>query len=516
MAPAETDRFPPGPFHWITKSLSLQHGLDLQPVEAEEEGHTQGGGEQLRQGEGPPHQVQLPAEGQQPRRRQQHHQLADHGDHQTQHTVAQGLEGGGAHNAEARQQEAEADDPQGRHADGQHMLRGVKKPQEHRRAALEDPQAKGHNGRGVDHRQLHRLGHPLGFLGPVVIGHNGHQAIVQAEDRHEDEALKLEVHPQHRRSRGGKGDEDLVHTEDHYRADGGHDDGGHAHPVDAADGGQMGTEAPQMHSDLVVLPAVEPHGQHRAHDLAQNGGHRRAQNTHVQHKDEHRVQYNVGQGPGGLGDHGVHRLSCGLQQPLISDGQKQAQGTHGTAKNVGRPLLHNLHDIGLGQEECPGAENADNRKDQIAAHRQKNAVGRRQIHPLLVLLPQTLAQQGIDTHAGTGGHGDHQVLNREGQADGVEGVLTEPGHEHAVHHVVQGLDQHGDHDGQRHAQQQPVHRQHTHFVLPCTAVSLNSLFHRTPLPGKSPFLFCFLGISPNLFKKSAAYKASGRFASCTL
>ena len=43
--------------------------------------------------------------------------------------------------------------------------------------------------------------------------------------------------------RGGEADEDLVHAEGHHRADGGHDDGGHAHGVDAADDLAVGAEA---------------------------------------------------------------------------------------------------------------------------------------------------------------------------------------------------------------------------------------------------------------------------------
>ena len=66
----------------------------------------------------------------------------------------------------------------------------------------------------------------------VVIGDNGHHAVVQAEDRHEDEALELEIGAEHGGGGGGEDEEDLVHAEGHHRADGLHDDGGDAHPVD--------------------------------------------------------------------------------------------------------------------------------------------------------------------------------------------------------------------------------------------------------------------------------------------
>ena len=58
----------------------------------------------------------------------------------------------------------------------------------------------------------------VGLLGPVVVGDNGHHAVVQSEDRHEDKALELEVGAKHSGGGGGEGDEDSVDPEDHHRA----------------------------------------------------------------------------------------------------------------------------------------------------------------------------------------------------------------------------------------------------------------------------------------------------------
>ena len=51
---------------------------------------------------------------------------------------------------------------------------------------------------------------PCFVPGTVIVSHDGHQAVVHAEDRHKDEALQLEINAQDRHSRLGKGDEDGI------------------------------------------------------------------------------------------------------------------------------------------------------------------------------------------------------------------------------------------------------------------------------------------------------------------
>ena len=87
---------------------------------------------------------------------------------------------------------------------------------------------------------------------------------------------------------------------------------------------------------------------------------------------------------------------------------------------------------------------------------------RRAVRARLILLAQRAGEQGVHTHGGACADGDHQVLQGESQRDGGQGVFTQPGHEDAVHDVVQRLHQHGDHHGHRHAGQQSSHR---HFIF---------------------------------------------------
>ena len=74
---------------------------------AAQEDCAQGEGHDLRDGEGPPHQLQPSGPGQQPRHRQQYHHLTAHGDDQAVHRIADGLEHGAGDDAEACQQEGD-------------------------------------------------------------------------------------------------------------------------------------------------------------------------------------------------------------------------------------------------------------------------------------------------------------------------------------------------------------------------------------------------------------------------
>ena len=59
---------------------------------------------------------------------------------------------------------------------------------------------------------------------------------------------------------------------------------------------------------------------------------------------------------------------------------------------------------------------------------------------------------------------DEQVLDGEGKGKGGDGGLRDAGDIDAVHHIVQSLDQHGDHQGQGHVDQQLANGPGAHFV----------------------------------------------------
>ena len=84
----------------------------------------------------------------------------------------------------------------------------------------------------------------LFLLGAVVVGQDGDQSVVEAEDRHEEEALQLEVDAEDSCSSRGEGGQDHIHAVGHDGADGHHEDGRHADNVNTADRVKVGTKDP--------------------------------------------------------------------------------------------------------------------------------------------------------------------------------------------------------------------------------------------------------------------------------
>ncbi len=215
-----------------------------------EEEQRQRQGEYLRDGVAPPHQVAVAHGGAVPGQHigdgDQEHQLADDGgDHGVQGS-AQRLEGGAQGDARAGHAEADGDDPQGGYAHGEHGVGGVKYLQQRAGDDPEEDGAEDHDDGGVQRAALDGLHHALAVPGTVVIGHDGHHAVVHTEDGHEDKGVQLEVRAEGggRRLVGGVvGDEYLVHQERHHRTDGDHNDAGQADGIDLADEPEVRAEA---------------------------------------------------------------------------------------------------------------------------------------------------------------------------------------------------------------------------------------------------------------------------------
>ena len=217
----------------------------------------------------------LPA-GQEEGHRQQYAQLPHHGDQHGQKAVAQGLKHGAADDTEAGEGEADGDDPQSGHADGQQVGGGAvlrhEQVDEHVGEELEDQQPHGHDAHRVAHAELDGGGDAVGPPGTVVIGHDGHHAVVQAEHGHEDEGLQLEIDTEHSGGRGSEGQQDLVHAKGHDRADRAHNDGGDAYAVNALDDAAVRAEALELEVNVGIQLPVEEDGQAGGHDLPDHGG----------------------------------------------------------------------------------------------------------------------------------------------------------------------------------------------------------------------------------------------------
>ena len=161
-----------------------------------------------------------------------------------------------------------------------HGGRGVEQPQQGPGAQLEHKGARGHNGKRHHGGNAHGVGDALLFARAVVVAHNGHQRVGDAEDGHEHKALQLVIDAEHVYGRLGEGDENFVHAEHHHAAEALHDNGRQPHAVDDANGVPAGAKALDAQADFVVFDMVDGHAQRRAAPLANDGGKRRARHAH--------------------------------------------------------------------------------------------------------------------------------------------------------------------------------------------------------------------------------------------
>lgn len=116
--------------------------------------------------------------------------------------------------------EMDGDLTQGGDANGQHILRGAEHLQQDVGDGLEQEHAHQHEAHGVADAQLDGLDDP-GFLPcTVVVGDDGHQGVVHAEDGHEEKGLQFEIRAEDRHGGGGEIDQDQVHAKGHDAADG--------------------------------------------------------------------------------------------------------------------------------------------------------------------------------------------------------------------------------------------------------------------------------------------------------
>ena len=97
------------------------------------------------------------------------------------------------------------------------------------------------------------------------------------------------------------------------------------------------------------------------------------------------------------------------------------------------------------------SEEAEEGEGHVGEEGQEDAVQGGGVGLLEIFLSQTPGKVGVDADGGAASQGDHQALDGKGHGNGREGMLGNPSDEHAVHHVVHGLDQHGNHDGKGHA-----------------------------------------------------------------
>ena len=226
-----------------------------------------------------------------------------------------------------------------------------------------------------------------------------------------------------------------------------------------------------------------------ANRLADHRGDRSARRAHGGQaqpaEDEDGIEDDVRHGADHLRPHGEPGLTRGLEQPLHADLQIDEEGADGHDLQIGIGIAADALDIRLGVDEGFGQEDAEKRHQRPAAEGEENR--RAADAPGLFRIPaaQGAGHQCAHAHARAGAQADQDILGREGQGQGRETVLRHLSHIDAVHHVIQRLDEHGEHHRHRHLQQE---------------LSLRHLAHA---PGIQSFcichVFCLLCYMPGYY-----------------
>lgn len=384
-------------------------------------------------------------------------ELACYRGHQAVDSIAESLEDGADDDTISCEDEAEADQTQGRYTDFQHVLGCIKHKKKLSREKLEDHNADHHDGDCNKDTQPCRVHNPLLVSCSVVVGDDGDHSVVETEYWHEDKALQLEVHAKYSNRRGGEGNQDQVHSVSHHGCDGLHNNGRNAYFINNPDNSSVWPEAAHVEADVIILLQIENQGQESSQNLTDYRCQRRTADAKrrksQQSKDQNRIQNDIGDSAYPLGVHIVDSTSCGLQDTLQCHFHEKTNAENCTDQKILYSVFNNQRIAGLALEIHAGADDAKQRKGKRTKEGKEDSVDCRKLGILWFSLAQRAGKQRIDTDAGTDRYGDHQVLNRECHGYGGQRFLANLGNEYAVNDVVHRLHQHRDNHGKRHGYQ---------------------------------------------------------------
>lgn len=424
----------------------------------------------LRDGEGEPDIIQHTGEGEQVRHRNEHDELTAQRDQHAVYAFTQGLEHAAGNDADSGQRVGEGGDAEGRDANGNHGFGGIEQAEQRYRQEEECGPAQQHDGDSGDGGGADGLMDAAAVAGTVIVGDDGNNGIIEAEERHKEKAVELEVDAVDRRRGGAERQQDLIHEVGGDRADGGHQNGGEADGIDLADEGKIETDLFGIDTDIGIVLLIEDNTKHCGDQLTDDGSIGSAPDAHgraaEEAEDHDGIEDDIDDGADALNEHGDEGLAGALQHPLGGDLHKDADGADADDGKIlgavfrddgGNTLLH-------GEVELR-AENPKQREYHGGADGKQQADISDFLGGLAVFLAQSAGKQGIHTHAGAGGKGDHEVLNGEGQRNGGEGILADAGDEDAIDDIIKGLDEHGDDERQGHIKNELFDRHCPHFVF---------------------------------------------------
>ena len=293
---------------------------------------------------------------------------------------------------------------------------------------MEQQNAEDHDSDGDQSRQTNGIHDPLAVPCTIIVCDDRNHTIVDPEDRHENKTLQLKIDTEYSSSRRIEDQKDFVKAKYHDRADGLHDDGRNADSIDFADDLFVWPEFLHVDTDLFVDADVEKGAQSSADDLSDHG--RDGGSCHLQPRkaeqseDQDRIQDDIDNGAGSLGDHSVKSFAGCLEKSFHGNLYVNADGADGDDFHILDPILDDRFLRRLRNEKQPGAKDPDKSGEQKADDCKKNAVFRRKVGLFKLFFAQAAGKEGIDADTGTDAYGDHQILDRKSKRYGGQCVLA--------------------------------------------------------------------------------------------
>lgn len=296
-------------------------------------------------------------------------------------------------------------------------------------------------------------------LGAVVVGDDRNHGIVQTEDRHEDNAVDLEVDAEDGGScRGLKvADQDHIHTEGHDGSDADHNNRRNGDLVDLSDQREIRPELPHIDMDFFIQAKIEGQRDAGCHTLSEDGSCCCSGDAHLRERsdseDQKGIHDDVDDGADSLAGHGAECFSRGSEQSFQRDLHEDTEVEAAADSHVNDTAVVDGRIRCLNPYEVRRKGKHQYRNDKTADDTEENSVVSHVVGVFEFFFTQETGQEGVDTDAGSCCDGDHQVLNREDQRDGGQSPLIDLRYIHTVHNVVERLDDHRDDNGKCHGKQ---------------------------------------------------------------
>ncbi|MPM74309.1 hypothetical protein SDC9_121296 [bioreactor metagenome] len=157
-------------------------------------------------------------------------------------------------------------------------------------------------------------------------------------------------------------------------------------------------------------------------------------------------------------------MAGGLEHPFSRKLEAHADGAAANDAKILGAVSRDLRVFRkVGKEEA-GAEKAEEKEDKKADEVDKVSVECDGVRVLIAALAQTAGEDGVYAHAGAHADGDHKGLDRKGVGKGEKGFFVDLGHKDGIDQVIESLDEHGEHHGPGHLDEQTLDGHGTHLV----------------------------------------------------